>query len=178
MTLITQLWLKSAMQLEEVRNTHPKQNSRKRPPKHPNKTDVKCKYCGGKHVRSRNKCPGYGQSCSICNMKNHFSSVCQSSSKNVRQLEIDDTRNSESCYSVTTTHGKQWFTKVTMTMDDATCQDNICQLDSGLTCNVLGFKQYCILTQNGCPPLKPTSKTLRLYGGTSKLKALGTVNIV
>ena len=54
-----------------------------------------------------------------------------SSSKNVRQLEIDDSSDSESCYSVKTTHGKQWFTKVTMTMDDATRQDVICQLDSG-----------------------------------------------
>ena len=37
---------------------------------------------------------------------------------------------------------------------------------------------YCILTQNGSPPLKPTSKALRLYVGTSKLQALGTVNIM
>ena len=141
-----------------------------KPPKHPNKTDVKCKYCGGKHARSRNKCPAYGQICSICNKRNHFSSVCQSSSKNVCQLDIDDSSDSESCYSVKTTRGKKWFTKVTMTMDDATCQDVICQLDSGSTCNVLGFKQYCILTQNDSPPLKPARKALRLYGGTSKLQ--------
>ena len=41
-----------------------------------------------KHVRSRNtcKCPAYGKSCSICNkIKHFFSSVYQSSSKNVRQ---------------------------------------------------------------------------------------------
>ena len=43
---------------------------------------------------------------------------------------------------------------------------------------VLGLKQYCFLTRNGCPSLKWTSKTLRLYGGTSKLKPLGTVNIM
>ena len=140
----------------------PEANSRKKTSsKHPNKTDVECKYCGGKHARSRNKCPAYGKSCSICNKRNHFSSVCQSYSKNVRQLDIDDSSDSESCYSVKTTHGKQWFTEVTMTMDDATRQDVIRQLDSGSTCNVLGFKQYCILTQNGCPPLR--NRQARLY---------------
>ncbi|XP_062610719.1 uncharacterized protein K02A2.6-like [Saccostrea cucullata] len=91
--------------------------------------------------------------------------------------ETDDSSDCESCYTVKTTHGKQWFTKVNMVIDDATRQDVICQLDSGSTCNILGFRQYCILTQNGCPPLKSTSKALRLYGGTSKLEPLGTVDI-
>lgn len=53
----------------------------------------------------------------------------------------------------------------------------IFQLDSGSTCNILGLRQYSNLTQYNNPPMKPTSKVLRLYGGNSKLDPLGTVNI-
>ena len=106
-----------------------------KPPKHPNKTDVKCKYSGGKRVRSRSKCPAYGQSCSICNKRNHFSALFQSSSKTVRQLKIDDSSDCESCYSVKTTHGKQWFTKTTMMMEAATHQ-NIIIMSAGFWINL------------------------------------------
>lgn len=152
------------------------------PPKYPKKADFRCKYCGGKHERGREKCPAYKQVCGKCNKKNHFASVCLSSNSTVLQLddETDDSCDSsdcEACYTVKTTHGKQWFAKVNMAIDDATRQDVICQLDSGSTCNILGFRQYCILTQNGCPLLKPTAKALRLYGGKSKLEPLGTVDI-
>lgn len=70
----------------------------------------------------------------------------------------------------------QWFAKANMTIDVATRQDVICQLDSGSTCNIFGYLQYCILTRNGWPPLKRTAKDLRLYGGKSKLEPLGTTS--
>ncbi|XP_061185196.1 uncharacterized protein K02A2.6-like [Saccostrea echinata] len=164
---------------KHMKDTKQQKRSSTKPPKYSNKGDFKCKYCGGRHARGRNNCPAYGQICNKCKKKNHFSSVCQSANKTVLQVdETDDSSDCESCYTVKTTHGKQWFTKVSMVIDDATHQDVICQLDCGSTCNILEFRQYCILTQNGCPPLKATSKALRLYGGTSKLEHLGTVDII
>lgn len=102
-----------------------------------------------------------------------------SSNSTVLQLddETDDSSDCEACYTVKKTHGKQWFAKVNIAIDDSTRQDVICKLDSGSTCNILGFLQYCILTQNGWPPLKQTAKALRPYGEQSKLEPLGTVDI-
>lgn len=124
----------------------------------------------------------YKQVCEKGNKKYHFASVCLSSNSTFLQLvdetdDISDSSNCEACYTVKKTHGKQWFAKVNIAVDDATCQDMICQLDSGWTCNILGFLQYCILTQNGWTPLKRTAKALRPYGGRSKLEPLGTVDI-
>lgn len=121
----------------------------------------------------------YKHVCEKGNKKYHFASVCLSSNSTVLQLgdetdDISDSSNCEACYTVKKTHGKQWFAKVNMTIDDAIHQVVICQLNS--TCNILGFLLYCIL-QNGCPSLKPTSKDLRLYGGKSKLDPLRTVDI-
>lgn len=52
-----------------------------------------------------------------------------------------------------------------------------CQLDSGSTCNVINFRQYAQIMQTGDPPLKPTEKTLKLYGGKSKLIPLGIATL-
>lgn len=60
--------------------------------------------------------------------------MCLSLNSIVLQLDdetddISDSSDCEACYTVKTTHGKQWFAKVNMAIDDATRQDVICQLD-------------------------------------------------
>ena len=50
-------------------------------------SETKCRYCGRKqcHVR-RMECPAFGQTCSKCQKKGHFASLCISFKK-VHQLE-------------------------------------------------------------------------------------------
>ena len=42
---------------------------------------ISCKFCGKKHVRSREVCPAWGKNCSKCREKNHFAVKCSKSSK-------------------------------------------------------------------------------------------------
>ena len=42
---------------------------------------ISCKFCGKKHVRSREECPAWGKNCSKCGEKNHFAVKCTKSSK-------------------------------------------------------------------------------------------------
>ena len=37
---------------------------------------IKCKYCNGKHVRDKTKCPAFQKRCYRCNELNHFEVVC------------------------------------------------------------------------------------------------------
>jgi hypothetical protein len=41
----------------------------------------KCKFCGKSHPPDRNHCPAFGETCKICEKKNHFASCCRSKSK-------------------------------------------------------------------------------------------------
>ena len=54
-------------------------------------------------------------------------------------------------------------------------RDIICQLNSGATCNVMGYLQYARLVENGDPPITPTKTKLELYGGDAYLQPMGTV---
>jgi hypothetical protein len=38
---------------------------------------VLCRYCGKTHARMKEVCPAYGKFCKICNIRNHFASVCR-----------------------------------------------------------------------------------------------------
>lgn len=46
----------------------------------------KCTKCGFNH--KINKCPAFGSNCLKCGKHNHFSNVCEQSSK-IRQIEIE-----------------------------------------------------------------------------------------
>lgn len=83
------------------------------------------------------------------------------------QDEVSSDLDSDSTYAVNSSSGKQWFVKTSMS---ASGNESIitCQLDSGSTCNVISFMQYARL-ESGNPPLNPTSRSLNLYGGESKL---------
>ena len=45
---------------------------------------ISSKFCGKKHVRSREECPAWGNSCSKYGEKNHFAVKCTKSSKSSR----------------------------------------------------------------------------------------------
>ena len=140
-----------------------------------------CQYCGGKHGSKITDCPAYGKTCNKCRKKNHFQAVCRQTTgkpRHVHRLEDSesDSDNDDFCFTVKSSHGKQWYSNVKMTCEDSTL-DVICQLDSGSTCNIIGLKQYIILVQDGQPMMTPTNKILHLYGGDSHLRPLGKVDI-
>ena len=56
-------------------------------------------------------------------------------------------------------------------------RDIFFQLDSGATCNVMGYLQFSRLVENGDPPITPTKTKLELYGGGAYLQPMGTVYI-
>ena len=80
-----------------------------------------CKYCCRKQrYARRTECLAFKQTCSKCQKKGHFASVCRSSKK-VQQLQEDeesfDESSDESCLQVETislvqTKAKQWFADV------------------------------------------------------------------
>ena len=51
---------------------------------------IACKFCGGKHVYSRNLCPAFGKRCFNCNEPNRFSSVCTQPHKNIKCAEGEE----------------------------------------------------------------------------------------
>ena len=81
-------------------------------------SDFKCKYCGRhkRHVR-RMECTAFMKTCSKCQKKGHFPSVCYSSKK-VHQVEdIGVSSSVESCLRVETislvdTKARQWFAEI------------------------------------------------------------------
>ncbi|XP_011437820.3 retrovirus-related Pol polyprotein from transposon 297 [Magallana gigas] len=137
---------------------------------------IKCKYCGGTHPRDRDKCPAFGHTCWKCKKKNHFPKVCKQTTVNSIQDEDTSDSDSDSLYAVNSSSGKQWFVKIHMSAS-GNSSNVTCQLDSGSTCNVINFRQYAQIMQTGDPPLKPTEKTLKLYGGKSKLIPLGIATL-
>lgn len=137
---------------------------------------IKCKYCGGTHPRDRDKCPAFGHTCWKCKKKNHFPKVCKQTTVNSIQDEDTSDSDSDSIYAVNSSSGKQWFVKIHMSAS-GNSSNVTCQLDSGSTCNVINFRQYARIMQTGDPPLKPTEKTLKLYGGKSKLIPLGIATL-
>ena len=48
------------------------------------KAVISCKFCGKKHVRSKEECPAWGKSCSRCGEKNPFAVKCTKPSKSSR----------------------------------------------------------------------------------------------
>ncbi|XP_058817181.1 uncharacterized protein K02A2.6-like [Topomyia yanbarensis] len=65
--------------------------------------DRPCQYCGGKHIRDKNKCPAFGKKCLGCGKSNHFKRMCRSkndkrkpSRRNVRKMEDSSASSGES----------------------------------------------------------------------------------
>ena len=106
-----------------------------------------CKYCGRqqRHVK-RTECPAFGKTCSKCEKKGHFSSVCLAGKK-VNQFEdFETSREDETCLTLETvslvdTKARQWFTEIQFfkSPEDYITTSVSCQLDTGATCNAMYF---------------------------------------
>lgn len=133
---------------------------------------IACKYCGGKHKKDKQLCPAYGQVCRNCNLKNHFFRVCKQREKaSVNRVDDDPSDSDDSTFHVehsvgtVRSAGEKWFVTLNLRTDDTPVRGVTCQMDSGSTCNILSFKEYCRIAHDGNPNLSMSNAKLRLYDG-------------
>ena len=139
---------------------------------------ISCKFCGKKHVRSREECPAWGKSCSKCGEKNHFAVRCTKSSKSSRPPKkkkkrkpvhtIQEGSSSEehlltvSAESLHSVNSQKLYAKMV-----ANGHDIQFQLDSGATVNVLPARKYKkVCDDPELKELKASEAILSMYNGT------------
>ena len=119
------------------------------------KTVISCKFCGKKHVRSKEECPAWGKSCSRCEEKNHFAVMCTKPSKSsrppkkkkktrkpVHTMQKEDSSSEENILTVTaesldSVDSQKLYAKMIVNGHDIQFH-----LDSGATVNVLPAREY------------------------------------
>ena len=107
-----------------------------------------------------------------CKKSNHFASVCNSTRRD-HVNNVEDENDSDSDLSVLTVDvvsaiagkGKQVLAKLTFCIQDKFKTSMECQLDTGVSCNVISYRDFSIPLQNGSPPLNQSSVKLRLFDG-------------
>ena len=165
--------LQSAETVNKV-STRPKVQSgpqRVSTPKYYQKPVKKCKFCLKVHVMKKEKCPAYGQFCSVCKGPNHFrgSSVCgrRAGVRAVEQCNFDS--DSDVSISSVTVAGVDLdspiFCKMNVNGRMATFQ-----VDSGATVCVLPRKYVKDLN------IRPVAVNLRMWNSTGE-KALGKCKV-
>ena len=123
--------------------------------KHKKPATSKCRYCGGKHKRSRSACPAYWKACTSRSKPNHFASICtqrndrgQSRIKPkktpIHQSSCETSSNSrESIATVSLTPDKinavqgKYPTKIETVMKIKGRKEAKFQIDTGATCSVI-----------------------------------------
>ncbi|KAL5020231.1 hypothetical protein ScPMuIL_003123 [Solemya velum] len=137
------------------------------------KSNKRCKCCGGTHDRDKSACPAYGETCDYCGKKNHFTKLCLSRKANTRvKMVEDDDSSDDSVYKVHTVgkvqaDGSKWYVDINMQVEENPSKLVKCQMDTGSTCNLMGFKDYCKIVQDGKPSLNTSTAKLRLYDGSA-----------
>lgn len=138
------------------------------------RSKAKCGNCGSSHQPK--KCPAYGQQCHGCGKYNHFRKLCRSA-RQVHHLTDADIqsgndsdesllclqviRSNKKLLSTIETHSKGRHVKI------------LYQLDTGASCNILNYQDYCALQK---PSLKNHRPDLKLFDG-STTKPLGQCQI-
>jgi RNase H-like domain found in reverse transcriptase/Reverse transcriptase (RNA-dependent DNA polymerase) len=159
-----------------------------------------CSYCGFQQ-HSGGNCPAVQATCDFCHKRGHYSSVCrqrlnqrsndtnrgysnrrnQRSSRN-RTVNIIDqapeiiaTPASDMDFISKIEDSKQ-NAKILQTnllfMIDGSPKSVSCQMDTGATCNVMGFNNFCNIAGDPTPELDSSSTTIICFGGSS-IKPLG-----
>ena len=142
---------------------------------------ISCKFCGKKHVRSREERPAWGKNCSKCGEKNHFAVKCTKSSKASKSSRppkkkkkrkpvhtIQEDSSSEeylltvSVESLDSVNSQKLDAKIV-----ADGHDIQFQLDSGATVNVLPVREYKkVCDDPELKELKASEAILSMYNGT------------
>jgi len=136
-----------------------------------------CKFCGRSHLKKKEECPAWGQTCNKCKGRDHFSRRCPSNKNKTRRVHgVDVSSDSEvesigsvvqvlSFSDVNSNTGL--FAEMILKQGPMTFQ-----LDNGATVNVL---PQCYLPKDAT--LEPSSVLLRMYNHTH-LKTLGKTRLV
>ena len=150
----------------------------RKPPEKAGKVVISCKFCGKKHVRSKEECPAWGKSCSKCGEKNHFAVKCSKPSKPSNPVKKkkkrrpvhtmqEDSSSEEylltvSAESVDSVDSQKLYAKMVVNGHDIQFQ-----LDSGATVNVLPAREYKrICGDPEFKELKDSEAVLSMYHGT------------
>lgn len=151
-----------------------------------------CKFCGYKHLPR--KCPAYGQVCSACKMKGHFSKMCRKRKKEkaVHEVEKKNDPNNEPPSDiseedeedeyqtfkmdsvgkidvVTSTSGKKWTTELIIANSKMTFK-----LDTGAEASIMPYRYFKKLQNVG--QLKSTKTRLVAFGNNIVIPK-GTVKL-
>ncbi|XP_067933799.1 uncharacterized protein [Watersipora subatra] len=135
------------------------------------KTKGSCGNCGQSHPPRQ--CPAYGQQCHTCKKYNHYKAICRSKKQVnvVAEEESDESNESLLCLQVVRKNKKLMFIIKTCAGDSR--KDITFQLDTGASCNILNYRDYCDL---GKPTLVGSQSKLCQFDG-SVTRALGGCNI-
>ena len=144
-----------------------------------------CKFCGQKHVWSKNKCPAYGKCCPKCGKLNHFAIKCpvssggnrkQSSNCKINELEtVVNNDSDDSCIEYVLKVDKSGTHDYDNKLVSAEMEINgyrvPFQVDSGASANVIPFKYVCN------SELNPSDTMLEGWTSTT-VKPLGKCRVV
>ena len=138
-----------------------------------NKPKGKCGNCGQSHPPKR--CSAYGKQCHGCNKFDHFKMFCRSA-RQVHQLAEEESGSGSDesllCLQVIRSNRKLMSTIQTRYKDKQV--KILYQLDTGASCNVLNYQDYCALDK---PSLNDHRPDLKLFDG-STTKPLGECRVL
>jgi hypothetical protein len=154
-----------------------------------------CESCGYSRHAEGDRCPAASALCNHCHSKGHYAKVCrkrdndQTSSSNQQQryrnqprrrnynknntvnaMQTQNTEESviqqEIVYSIGVSSSKVIESDLIFLVAGKTKQVK-CQMDTGATCNVVGFDNYCQIVENNEPVLSHSSITIKCFGGST-----------
>jgi hypothetical protein len=130
-----------------------------------NKPRSKCGNCGTSHPPR--SCPAFGKQCRGCNKYNHFEKCCRSK-RQINQLEDNYETETDSDESLMCIQVVRMNRKLLSTIETSYGKKKSSiqyQLDTGASCNIFNYQDYCAL---GRPPLNLNKRpTLQLFDGSS-----------
>jgi hypothetical protein len=122
----------------------------------------KCGRCGKTHAWK--KCPAWGQTCSKCGVKNHYSGQCRSKEDKVQSVEAthhyagSDNEEEFFCTVVESNKARQCEWIVTL---DVCGSETALKVDSGAQVNILNWSDYFKMKNK--PLIEAKTMTLRAY---------------
>ncbi|KXJ22259.1 Transposon Ty3-G Gag-Pol polyprotein [Exaiptasia diaphana] len=138
-----------------------------------NSKQNKCYHCGRQADHKLKECPAFSLTCRSCGKKNHFASVCLASKNNTRDVRAVEefepglSSDEEPIFHIEEVsslkgQGKQLFVNLNfLNVSRHLGMELQCQLDTGATCNVIGYDDISRIFQTGNPRLQSSDVKLR-----------------
>ena len=140
---------------------------------------ILCKFCGKKHIKSKEKCPAWGRKCAKCGQLNHFAAKCRelreykSKKKSVKLVDsyvtetFNDSSDSDSMLVMDTVASVSDSKYQSKLFTYLILNDNVFtkfQIDCGSTVNVIPRPNYeRIFKDPNLEQVEPTDTTLVMF---------------